>query len=238
MAFTLLEVLLAIAIAAGMLGVVLFFYTQTAHLRVQIFNETAKTSAARLLLDHLSSELSNARRCDSAQAGLNGGTDSIEFVRLDLPNSAGWTNSPDPALILPASPFRLIRYSAARALGETNSSGLVRTEEPLQNRILEPAGDGDLPVTNAVAMRRNPVSIDQCQFVRFRFWNGTAWLDSWTDPELPIGVEVNLGAEPLPEETSRDDYPYELFRRIIFLPGHSRETAAEGLSAPIKEDSP
>ena len=235
-AFTLLEVLLAVAIAVGMLAVLLFFYTQTANLRVQLFYETSKTSAARLLLDRLTTELTSARRCDSVQVGLNGGPDRIEFVRLDLPNSGSWTNSPNPALAMPSTPFHLTRYAALRALGSTNVSGLTRSEEPLQKRTVELPDESPTAATNTVAARRDPVSIDQFQFIRFRYWNGTAWLGSWVAPELPAGVQVSLGAEPLPEGTSPDEYPYELFRRTIYLPGHSTEAAANPQEAAITEE--
>jgi type II secretory pathway component PulJ len=237
-AFTLLEVLLAVAISAGMLAVVLFFYTQTANLRVQLFYETSKISAARLLLDRLTADLTNARRCESMQGGLNGTSDSLDLVRLELPNLSGWTNAPDVAPAAPGAPFRLIRYSALRALGETTVSGLARSEEPLQSRPLELAEESELSSTNAVASRLAPLTIDQFLYLRFRYWNGSAWLDSWSAPELPAGVEVSLGAEPLPEEATLGEYPSEIFRRVIYLPGHSPAAVSNEPDAMLEEDWP
>lgn len=219
-AFTLLEVILAIAIAAGMLAVVLFFYTQAANLRVQLFYETTRTSAARLLMNRLTTELGNARRCESFDVGLKGSADSIEFVRLDLPNSSGWTNSPDALSTTPISPFRVIRYGALRSPDGTNIFGITRSEETLLRRTSEPIDEGDISSTNAIPTRRTPVPIDQFRFIRFRYWNGATWLDSWTAADLPAGVEVTLGAEPVPEGISPDDYPYEIFRRVIYIPTH------------------
>ena len=236
-AFTLLEVLLAVAIAAGMLAIVLFFYTQAANLRVQLFYETSRISAARLLLDRLTTELSNARRCTSFQIGLHGGTDRIEFVRLDVPNSLWWTNSLDAASMTPSSPFRLIRYAALRSLGGTNISGLTRSEEPLVKKSIEPAEEGEVSPTNSIPTRRSPAVIEQFQFIRFRYWNGTSWLDSWAAPELPYGVEVSLGAEPLPDGTSPDEYPYELFRRTIYLSGHARDSGGHTQGPLSQEDA-
>ena len=220
-AFTLLEVLLAISIAAGMLAVVLFFYTQAANLRVHVFYETGRVSAVRLLLDRLTTELSHARRCGSFQAGLHGGSDNLEFVRLDLPIAPGRTNSVDPALAPPSSPFRLVRYAVLLSGDGTNVTGLTRSEEPLLKKTVEVVDDEDLSSTNTTILRRGPVAIDQIRFLRFRYWNGMMWTNSWNAAELPSGVEVSLGAEPLPEETTPDEYPYELFRRVIYLPTHT-----------------
>lgn len=237
-AFTLLEVLLAVSIAAGMLAVVLFFYTQAANLRVHLFYETGRVSAVRLLLDRLTTELGNARRCGTLQAGLKGGSDNIEFVRLDGPSAMNWTNTADPTLVGPSSPFRLVRYAVLLSADGTNVTGLTRTEEPLLKKTIEPADEGDLSSTNTTVLRRNPVAIDQIRFLRFRYWDGAAWTNTWTAAGLPSGVEVSLGAEPLPEETTPDEYPYELFRRVIYLPGHSPAAPSIGPDAAIMEEVP
>jgi len=237
-AFTLLEVLLAVAIAAGMLAVVLFFYTQTANLRVQLFYETSKISAVRLLLDRLTADLSNARRCESLQVGLSGTSESLDLVRLDLPSSGTWTNALETNVVAPTAPFRLIRYATLRSRGETNVSGLTRSEDPLQRKPVELFEDSDPSSTNGAPSRRAPMTIDQFNFLRFRYWNGSSWLDSWNAPELPAGVEVSLGAEPLPEETTPEEYPFELFRRVIYLPGHSPSPASNEPNALLEEEWP
>jgi prepilin-type N-terminal cleavage/methylation domain-containing protein len=236
--FTLLEVLLAVAIAAGMLTVVLFFYTQTANLRVQLFYEASKISAVRLLLDRLTADLSNARRCESLQVGLSGASDSLELVRLDIPSSFTWTNALATNTVTSTVPFRLIRYATLRSLGETNVSGLTRSEDPLQRKPVEFVADSDPSSTNGVPWRRAPMTIDQFSFLRFRYWNGSSWLDTWSAPELPAGVEVSLGAEPLPEETTPEEYPFELFRRVIYLPGHAARLATNEHDPLLQEDRP
>ena len=237
-AFTLLEVLLAISIAAGMLAVVLFFYTQAANLRIHVFYETGRVSAVRLLLDRLTTELSHARHCGSLQAGLRGGADNIEFVRLDLPNVSGWTNSVDPALAPPPSPFRLVRYAVLLSADGTNVTGLIRSEEPLLKKTVELVDDEGLASTNTTVLRRSPVPIDQIQFLQFRYWDGMLWTNSWNAAELPAGIEVSLGTEPLPEETTADEYPYELFRRVIFLPTHSTPAPSFEANASMTEQFP
>jgi hypothetical protein len=87
--------------------------------------------------------------------------------------------------------------------------------------------------TNAVAASatsRGALAIGQAQFVRFRYWDGNSWLDGWDTPDLPVGVEVSLGLEPLPAEMTADEYPFELYRRVIYLPNHGPAHTAAAAS--------
>jgi prepilin-type N-terminal cleavage/methylation domain-containing protein len=319
--FTLIEVVLAIAIAAGMLLVVLTFYQQAATLRGRLLEETANISAIRLVMERLSSELGAVRRNDLYQIGLSGGVDNLQLVKLDFPRAGAWTN---PAT---AAPFRRVSYSLQ------GGGGLVRSEEPLWASVVvvstnEPtaAAVTDVPstptapatpatptaprgrsatsagtgtkatkgtgaattpraasaasatrasgpasgtratspasgtgaaeatmasdetiaadttmVTNATnrtnvvaasasTARRGGTAIGQAQFVRFRYWDGSSWLEAWDAPDLPIGVEVSLGMEPLPAEMTAEEYPFELYRRVVYLPNHGPARQATDLT--------
>ena len=64
-----------------------------------------------------------------------------------------------------------------------------------------------LPITDAI------------QFLAFRFWNGSAWVETWDAATLPKGVEVSLSAElPVTGTEAANNHP-QVFRRIIYLPG-------------------
>ena len=89
--FTLIEVLLAIGIAAGILMVVLFFYRQSEDLRTSLLQETSRISAARLIMQRLTRELGAARVSATLGQGLSGGSDNLRFVRLDFPPASAWT---------------------------------------------------------------------------------------------------------------------------------------------------
>ena len=52
-AFTLIEVVLAISIAIGIMLVLLFFYNQAATLRVQLVQQAERLSTIRLLMDRI-----------------------------------------------------------------------------------------------------------------------------------------------------------------------------------------
>jgi hypothetical protein len=59
----------------------------------------------------------------------------------------------------------------------------------------------------------------QIGFVYFVYWNDGAPAESWVGGDLPQAVEVTLGFTPLPENVNPEDYPYEKFHRLIYLPG-------------------
>jgi hypothetical protein len=111
---------------------------------------------------------------------------------------------------------------------------LVRSEEALTRKPAETV----LPEPDAIAgssetPTRDFIPNTRLQYARFRFWNGTDWQESWSTAELPAGVEVSLGSDPLPEGLTPEEYPFELYRRIIFLPNQSvrrNPPVAEGKS--------
>ena len=232
-AFTLIEVILAIGIAAGVLMVVLFFYGQSESLRTQLLQENARISAARLVMERLSRDLSAARWSQSYQQGLSGGADNLQFVRLSFPLPSAWTNSTATGSLTPVSTLRLVSYSLGQGTNGS-ASGLVRSEQALSRQtgvvptnpdqaLFTQSGavltNADQALFNAGAPApRGGVTIEQLQFLRFRYYDGTNWLEAWSGASLPAGIEVSLGMDPLPAELTADEYPYELYRRVIFLP--------------------
>ncbi len=235
--FTLIEVVLAIGIAAGILMVVLFFYRQTEALRTGLIEETSRVSAARLIMERLSIELSAARRCESLQQGLTGGSDSLQFVRLDFPLQSSWTNQTNFVAAPAPTPFRLVSYSLIQSTNGASGSGLVRSEKALSRRTTPVlfTNEDDASVVGGTAVPTNGLAIQQLQFLRFRYYDGTNWLEAWSAPDLPLGVEVSLGVDPLPPELTVDEYPSELYRRVIYLPNHGAFGTVTQALAGVKE---
>src|SRR5439155_8813829 len=58
--FTLVEVILAIGIAIGILMVALYLHSQATNLRAQLLRESERIAAMRLVMERLTSELRNA----------------------------------------------------------------------------------------------------------------------------------------------------------------------------------
>lgn len=217
--FTLVEVLLAVGIIAGLLVVVLFFYQQAAQLRTDLLVDAERSSSARLLMERLTAELRTARTHTFYEVPLVGDSTFLQFIAVDLPAQSAWTGERLGRVSRPESDLKLVRYAAETSLEDTNIVGLARSEEPLvelRTLVPESATVGTGVETN------NTSSIlisDAFRFIRFRYWDGYKWLESWSETYLPQGVEVSLGSEPMPTDIETTEYPYEVFRRVIYLPG-------------------
>lgn len=235
--FTLIEVLLAISIAAAILLVVLFFYRQSEDLRANLLQATSRISAARLIMQRLTQELGAARVSATMPQGFTGGGDNLRFVKLDFPQASAWTLQTNMFAAPPASPspFHLVSYSLVQTT--TNNpgagSGLLRSERAWSGKVATfgLTNEDDTLPTQGTTGATNGMAIEQLQYLRFRYYDGTNWLDSWSAPQLPIGVEVSLGVDPLPPEMAPEDYPFEVYRRVIFLPGAAASLAQAGPEA-------
>lgn len=217
-AFTLLEVVLAVVIATGMLAVVFYFYHQAAELRTQVLGESTRVTAARLILERLTSELRTALPGTDLHSGLWGSSNQLEFVRLVAPvTSSPGANTNEVAL--PLSPtLKKIQYRLNSSPDETDNAVLLRLEEPLISAQERAITNETTSVAELEPTPKGLLLTREFQFVCFRYWNGTAWQDSWSADALPLGIEVKLGVESLPPETMPEDYPFDQFRRIISLP--------------------
>ncbi|NBV20940.1 MAG: hypothetical protein EBS05_02950 [Proteobacteria bacterium] len=211
-AFTLLEVVLAITIAIAILVVALAFHQQATTLRGALLEESERLAAVRQVMDRLSADLRVAPV--HLQFGFTGSSNSLRFISTGLPLPPGI-----------GTDLKRISYQATVSNDGTNISvsGLLRSEEPAVDLItskIAPAlvtatGDTNAPATNG------PTAVPLTELIRFlsfRFWDGTAWRDSWSGTTPPPGVEISLGFEPLPADVAPEEYPAEIFRRVIYLP--------------------
>ncbi|MCX6924838.1 MAG: hypothetical protein NT154_16745 [Verrucomicrobia bacterium] len=222
--FTLIEVVLAISIAAGILVVVLLFYHQTESLRSRLLEETSRLATMRLVMERLTAELATARLSKPHGKGLSGGAENIQFVRLSFP--APWDRTNALGTVSTVAPLRLVSYSLLQDTNTATESGLLRSEELLakgSNASTNVPAANDQRSTSLIgtAVPRNGSVASQIQFLRFRYWDGSTWSETWSASDLPMGVEVSLGREPLPLESTADEYPFELYRRVIYLPNHA-----------------
>ena len=251
--FTLIEVLLAIAIATGLLLVAILFYRQTADLRSQVLGQADRYAQIRLVLDRLSADLRTARAHPGDADSFSGNGTAIRFER------AAWTGlAPGATASLPVggSDLTQVTIAAIQSLDGTNLTvtGLDRIEEPLALRkargptsetgspsIASQSGGTRLGSSssgaafengsgNAPSRPTDPLS-DAIRFVRFRYWDGAGWMDGWTNFSPPPGVEITLSCEVPVEGTNAGEYSSEMFRRVVFLPG-GEGVHQPGLDAP------
>lgn len=239
--FTLVEVILAIGIALGVLVVALYFYGQAADLRARLLQESDVISSVRLAFDRFAADLRTAYA--QPQIGFTGDEVSLRFVVAGLPGRSTFKAGAWTRPVVQESDLQIVSYGVTRAIEGTNSiiGGLTRTEQALL--------ETPPPVTNstnATARVANGLAepsaapaaapwIDTLHFIRLAYWDGTGWADKWDAPSLPAGVEVCIGVEPLPPGTDPLDYPYELFRRVIFLPGSRGTEEPDDWFAAIHE---
>ena len=221
--FTLIEVVLAILIALSILLVMMFFYSQAAELRNQLLRETDRLSAIRLVMERLTSDLRCARSDFAQGIGLKGDATSVSFLSTAVLSSAAWNTDEAGRVARAESDLRRISYRATTRLEETNVliTGLTRDEQPM----VKPRATQDIfadaldPLfwEDAAPAPEEPLT-EAIRFVRFRYWDGSAWQAVWDSEDLPRGVEVSFGGELLPEDLTPDEYPFEVFRRIVYLP--------------------
>ena len=240
-AFTLVEVILAIAIATGLLVIALTFYRQATDLRGQILVEAERISVVRLVADRLTADRRQAQPVAGDAESFVGGSGWVRFTRASLAVPSG--HGPDGAVSVGPDVVR-ISYDTVTGPDGTNTVvlGLDRTESPLSARpraeISASASAASLDASIlAPAATNRPAELltDQVRFIRFRFWDGGAWQESWTNQVPPPGVEVVLGTEPLPDDATPETYPYEQFRRVVVVPAGSarRSDDTNSLSALV-----
>ena len=221
-AFTLIEVILAIGLATALLLVALTFYQQAANLRTQILRASQDLSAIRLTLDQIAFDLRAATPVPSVS--FIGGPNSVEFARMAPPsNKPHSTNG-----IFAAPSLQRLTINALVSQNGTNLSvrGLARTESPL---FRPPSPDS---LQSSPPEPQNRPFTEAIHFLNFRYWNGSSWQDSWFASAPPPGIEITLGADPIPDDATPENYPYERFRRVILIPsGRAADTTLPDTNA-------
>jgi len=224
-AFTLIEVILAIVIAGGLLVTAISFYQRSADLRGQLLGESERLNTIRLLMDRMSLDLKTAFA--EPRQGFSGTSDYMKFAHL---------GSPTPGNLAEGA-MKLVTYSVITNAEGTNSIaiGFNRAETPLvEMRAATPtnreafsfngAMDPMVSVTNKFV---EPLT-RAIRLVHFRYFDGVEWSESWDGVDLPMGVEVTFGTEP-PSPDEEEEYAGEVFKRVIFVPAARSSSVWEGL---------
>jgi type II secretory pathway component PulJ len=216
-------VVLAVSIAIGLLLVMLHFYRQAADLRTQLLLEAERVSSIRLVMDRITEDLRSARNDNSAGYRMEGGATSIRFVRGAAPSLVNWRGGQLGRAAFPETDLRRVAYRMGAATLGTNwvATGLIRTDEPaveLRRSRAEPAMDepATAPAPDSRAPAEEPLS-ETIRYLRFRYWDGAGWKESWSGTDLPLGLEVTLASEPPSEASEPEEETTEIFRRVIFL---------------------
>lgn len=258
--FTLIEVILAVVIMVGMLGIVLYFHQRIVETRRNALTEAEAISTVRLLLDRMATELRLARASENPVLVFEGSSNAVRFITVTLSPPGRWLGS--NAL---SGDLRRIYYGLARGTNETEVLGIERREE-LPFLLIRPEPDlsvasesEDGEASGAVEEGTGVVSdgtntgeslatteetdlalsgegvliTDTIRFLQFRYFDGLEWVLTWSSTRLPRGVEIRLGRDALLEEDVMETEELETFRRVVFIAGS--EHPAIGLPTGVEQ---
>jgi hypothetical protein len=219
--------------------VMLHFYRQAADLRTQLLQEAERVSSIRLVMDQITADLRCARNESGARLGLSGDSTSLRLVKAAVPSLSAW-RAGQAGVVALESDLRSVAYSLSTAISGTNRvvNGLVRTEESsVENRqSVEVARRGQGPAEKEPSAAPAPEPLSEAiGYIRFRYWDGSSWRETWGASSLPVGVEVTLASEPPTEATEPGQQSGEIFRRVVYLPGNSGDP--ESADGSRKTDS-
>jgi len=245
-AFTLIEVLFAVVIAAGLLATAMYFYHKSSRFRSDLILETERIASARLILNRMSTELRSTLHHPVRNIGFKGGSNWVEFLKTEIPSEASWAMSTEnsSSSSYPEAGYRLIRYELV--MKNVIDTGLdnAANREMIENLNLDnnstgsPSGDfpslkqGDAidrterrlltakASTNSLAtVRIEPVRItDQLKHMQLRYLNDGNWAENWGGPNPPSGIEISLGIAPLSVTNLLEEYTNHVYRRIVRIP--------------------
>ena len=74
---------------------------------------------------------------------------------------------------------------------------------------------------------------DRLRYLRFRYHDGKRWHGDWQRKELPRGVEVTVGVEPLRHGRRHHEYDGAVFRRVVSIP----DATTRGWKVPAKREN-
>ena len=234
--FTLIEVVLAIVIGVGLFTGVLMFYRQSAVLREEILRKADALSAVRLVMDRVSTELRTIPPSTAGVPILSGDSKSLRILHTAVPSKAAWRGGNLGRASIVEADWVEVSY---RWSSDTNQPGLFRQERthtasaPVSTNLLTEIEPLTGNSTNAILPSGGIPLSEAIAYLRFRYWDGTRW----EKLQPPTAVEISLGLEPIEDEFMGDtadsegapgqEYPFEVFRRVIALPAALVETSAE-----------
>jgi len=173
--FTLIEILVALAVASLLLLAVYGAFSPLARARDQVEKSEATYHQARVLFDRLGRELRSIplNKLPNEQL-LSGGSDERGRPFLQLVSSAA-----TPLGGVPGGVANLSYRLAEDPLGENGALALFRSEQPRQE--VQEADLGQRLISGVKSFQP-------------RFFDGSTWFDSWSagNSGLPQAVEINL----------------------------------------------
>jgi len=227
---TLIEVVLALALSAGLMGAALAFYNRAVAVRTGLEDRIRIIEGERMIMERITNELRGAMTYPFLGMGMEGGAEEIRFINPTLPGPAVWAvrkSTDEP--VAPQQDLQIVEYRLRghedEETGQWVIDGLERTRQKIISALTvegPPDERSDSTDPDEESWDRNVESALLCggiKFLAFRYFQDGIWLESWAGGDLPVAVEITMGLEPLPEDTPPEEYPYPVFRRVVYLPG-------------------
>jgi len=227
---TLLEVVLAVSISVGIIPAAIGFYHQAIKVRESLERKIQAVESTRRTMEIITNELRSGIADPGIGMGLQGSSDELTLLSVSLPGPETWavqTNDEEP--IPPTHDLVIVGYRLGMEEDESGDilvAGLERTvQRILTARVTEEEQDIETVLLSPHIM-----------YVNFRYWDNGTWAETWSETALPQAVEVTLGTEPLEEGEDPEDYPYEAFRRVVYIPGSAISTESTGRRGGPEEE--
>lgn len=214
--FTLVEIVLAVALAVAVVGGAFVFHRRALEARASILDEVELAQAERGIMDRLTNELRGAVVDPFVSSGLEGGEWGVRFATAVVPGPTAWavrssTENPIP----PERDLQVVSYRLRVVEDEQGVEQVEGLERTCQTLVSAPTAEEGAEIAVSLLSPR-------IRFLFVRYWDGAAWVESWPGGDLPGGVEINLGERPLPEGVLPADYGYAKFRRVVYVPGGAK----------------
>jgi prepilin-type N-terminal cleavage/methylation domain-containing protein len=221
--FTLLEILLAIALAVIVVAGAFAFYRRALEVRELVIEDVEVASAERAIMDHMTSELRAAQVDSFVCPGVQGSASQIKFGTVMVPGPPAWAVvAPTDTPISPERDLQVVTYDVRPTLDDQGNPVLDDQGNPMYDgieRICQTLVAA--PTVDAATIPSTLISA-RMKFLYFRYWDGTQWAEAWPGNGLPAAVEITMGVDPLPPDVLPADYPYAVFHRVVFVPGGAK----------------
>lgn len=196
-AFTIMEVLVALALTALLLGAVVSLVGELGRQRTLISANWRASRGTDAVIDRLERDIAFAIVGDAQRgSGIRGSSDSLAVLSRGVwvDASSGDASSPGPA----CSDLTRVEYHAASGQG-----GIAVLEAPA-----------------AATSARSGSMTDSSVSFRFRYFDGRTWLtefDSLRRGRLPLAIEVTVWSEPSQASDMRATAPHQVPDRVRII---------------------
>jgi prepilin-type N-terminal cleavage/methylation domain-containing protein len=246
--FTLMEVILAIALTVLLTGMMFSVWKGGLKARNHAYGAMDKALARRLVMKQITEDLQGAMAVSFMKLGMQGTSQEATWATVILPPARAWAahsmleNAPIPPTDLQRVIYRL------RTGEDEEGEPVIEGIERVVQKVLDVSSP--IPSANVMNDFDNPIDLgdeeeeleeeekelfdsrllaDGLNYIAFRYFDGSAWQESWTQPTLPVAVEITIGDSPLEEGVDPEEYDGDISRRVVYLPGVEQGASKRGI---------